>query len=70
MQILLWRLHLALASHPGHSAILLRSQGPSGKRENLNTVAASNSRDLTPRLEWHDLRHKKTAIFEECESDV
>jgi len=42
---LLWRLHLAQPSHPGHSTILLQSKSLIGKCAKLHTVATSNNRD-------------------------
>jgi len=43
----LWKLHLALPSHPGHSTILLQSGGSSGQHIKIHTVAANNKRDCT-----------------------
>jgi len=43
--IFLCSLHLVLLSHPGHSSILLRSDGPSSMHVNLHTVAATNNKN-------------------------
>ena len=40
---LLWSLHLARPSHPGHSNILLRSESPSGMGAKRHTLEASNN---------------------------
>jgi len=50
----LWRLHLALPLHPGHSTTLLQSKSTSGTHTKLHTVAASNNRDHMP---WSHFAH-------------